>query len=142
MDELLRRIRGILGVSAMWGGLWAVLFAVLFFIIGVFDPDTIDPGETLGLLVTIGATFGLVSGVSFAVLLAAAEGRKTLAELSPLRVALWGALATSVLPLLSPADDRMLVFLCPIGAALTAASVALAKRAELAAPAEAPRLTE
>lgn len=44
------------------------------------------------------------------------------------------------IPLVTPVDNSMLVILCPVGAVLAAASVAVAKRAELNASAEQPKL--
>ena len=80
-----------------------------------------------------GAIFGFVSGVGFGVLLSLAEGRKAIRDLSLRRAALWGMLGTAVFPLLTPVDNGMLFIVCPIGAGLAAASVAVAKRAELGA---------
>jgi hypothetical protein len=120
---------------------WAAIFTALVLIAGLVDPDSIDPGDgPLIRVAGIGAVFGLVSGVGFGLLLSLAEGREAIRDLSLSRAALWGMLGTAAYPLLTPVDDGMLLIVCPIGAALAAASVAVAKRAELGASPEQPQL--
>jgi len=140
MGAFLRRCRGALGIGVTWGAVWAAIFAALAVIIGLVDPDSIDPGEGPIQVAGIGAVFGFVSGVGFGVLLSLAEGRKAIRDLSLGRAALWGMLGTAAFPLLTPVNNSMLLFVCPIGAALAAASVAVAKRAELRASPELPKL--
>ncbi|HJQ65954.1 MAG TPA: hypothetical protein VJ816_06240 [Gemmatimonadales bacterium] len=141
MKDFLRKCRGILGMGVTWGVVWGAVFAALSLIVGLVDPDVIDPGEGPIPVAGIGAIFGFVSGSAFGLLLSLAEGRKAIAELSTGRAAVFGALGTALFPLLTPVDNSMLIILCPIGAGLAAATVALAKRAELAAAAEQPKLT-
>ncbi|MCI0434518.1 MAG: hypothetical protein L0271_12890 [Gemmatimonadetes bacterium] len=133
MSHLFRRVRGALGLAATWGLVWGAIFAILGVIVGIVDPGSIDAGEGPIRIAGIGAIFGLVSGAVFGVVLSLAERGKSIPELSLKRVALWGALATAVYPLLTPVDNGMLFFLCPIGAALAAGLVAAAKKAELTA---------
>ena len=140
MGAFLKRCRGALGIGVTWGAAWAAIFAAVALIIGLVDPDSIDPGEGPIRVAGIGAVFGLVSGAGFGVLLSVAEGRKAIRDLSLSRAALWGALGTAAFPLLTPVDNSMLLIVCPIGAALAAASVAVAKRAELGASPEQPKL--
>ena len=139
MRAFLRKCRGILGTGVTFGAAWAAIFAALALIIGVVDPDSIDPGEE-PIITGIGAMFGLIAGVLFGVLLSVAERRKTLRELSIGRAALWGALATAAYPLLTPVANSIVFFVCPIGAGLAAATVALAKKGELSTPLEQPKL--
>jgi hypothetical protein len=139
MRAFLRKCRGMLGVAITWGAVWAAVFALIAFVIGIFDPDSIDPGEGPLPISGIGAVFGAVSGIVFGVLLALAERRKTLEDLSLIRVALWGAVATAVYPLLTPVPNGMLVFVCPIGAALAVGLVAFAKKGRVAVPHETPQ---
>lgn len=141
MRTFLRRCRGALGFGVTWGVAWAAIFGALGLIIGVVDPDSIDPGEEPIRIAWIGALLGFVSGGAFAVLLSLADGRKTIRRLSLSRAALWGALGSAVFPLLTPANNSMLLFICPIGAALAAGSVAIARRAELRASTELPKLS-
>lgn len=140
MGAFLRKCRGALGIAATWGTVWAAIFAALGLTIGLLAPDSIDPGEGPVRVAWIGAIYGVVSGAVFAVLLALTEGRKSIRDLSLSRAALWGMLGTAAFPLLTPVDNSMLLILCPIGAALAAASVAVAKRAELNASPEQPKL--
>ena len=140
MRAFLRKCRGALGVAVTWGAVWAAIFAALGLTIGLLDPDSIDPGEGPVRVAWIGAIYGVVSGATFAVLLALGEGRKAIRDLSLGRAALWGMLGTAAFPLFTPVDNSMLIILCPVGAALAAASVAVAKRAELNASPEQPKL--
>ena len=128
-------------MGVTWGVVWGAVFAVLSLIVGIVDPASIGPGEGPIPVAGIGAVFGFVSGSAFGLLLSLAERRKAMAELSTGRAAVFGALGTALFPLLTPVDNSMLIILCPIGAGLAAASVALAKKAELAAPGEQPKLT-
>jgi hypothetical protein len=136
----LRWWRGFLGTGLTWGVMWGAVFATIGLIVGIVDPDSIDPGEGPGRIAAIGALYGLVSGAVFSLILSIAERRRAIGELSLARTAVWGAVAAAVFPLLTPAANSMLVFLCPIGAALAAGSVTLAKRAVLRAPVEQPKL--
>ena len=140
MRKFLRKVRGALGIGATWAVAWAAIFAGLAFVIGIFDPDSIDPGETPLRVGAIGGLFGFISGVAFGATLALADGRKALSKLSVGRAALWGALGTALFPLLTTVSNSMLILVCPIGAALAAGSVAIAKRAELRASREMPTL--
>ena len=140
MDEFLRRCRGVLGTGVTWGVAWGAIFAAIFVAIAILDPDSIDPGEGPLMGIGIGAFFGFVSGVGTGVLLSLAERGKSIRDLSLARTAVWGALATAVFPLLTPVDNSELLIVCPIGGALAAAMVAAAKRAEIGASAEPPRL--
>lgn len=133
MRAFLRKCRGALGLGVTWGVAWAAIFTAIAVVIGIFDPDSIDPGEGPLQIGVIGAIFGFVSGIAFGATLALADGRKVLSKLSVGRAALWGAIGTAAFPLLTPVSNSMLIILCPIGAALAAGSVAIAKRAELRA---------
>jgi len=128
MRAVLRKCRGALGLGLTWSVAWAAIFALLAVVVGVVDPDSIDPGEGPLRVAGIGAVFGLISGAGFGLLLSMAEGRKMLRGLSVWRAALWGALGTAAFPLLTSVDNRMLYLVCPIGAALAASWVAIAKR--------------
>lgn len=141
MVAFLRRCRGALGVGVTWGAVWAAIFAALALVIGFVDPDQIDAGEGPIAVAGVGAVFGFVSGAAFAVLLSLAEGRKTIRDLSLGRAALWGALGTAAFPLLTPVGNEVLFIVCPVGAALAAASVAVAKRAQLGVSPGQPNLS-
>ena len=140
MRAFLRRCRGALGIALTWGAVWAAVFAAAALIIGIVDPDSIDPGEGPLWVAPIGAVFGFVSGAVVAILVALAEGRKSIRDLSVLRAALWGLLATAAYPLLTPVAESIVLIFGPIGAAIAAALVAVVKKADLAASAERPEL--
>ncbi len=136
--NLLRKLRGILGIGVTWGTVWVVIGTALGLIVRVVDPDSIDPGEGLA-MVRVFATIGFISGVGFAGLLSLAEARKTILDLPLGRVALWGLLGGAVVPLLVGLPDQLFIF-CPLGALSATASVAIARRGQLPAPEQAELL--
>jgi hypothetical protein len=101
---LLRRLRGVLAMALLWALAWALVaaavgwwrgqraHAVVVFRDGVRIPVT--AGTWAFESAQLGTVIGLVSGVSFALLLMIAERRRgSASELPRGRVALWGALA-------------------------------------------------
>jgi ABC-type Fe3+-siderophore transport system permease subunit len=135
MRAFLRRLRGGLAISLTWAAVWALIFAAIGVVIGFFDPDSIDPGEEPYRVALVGAGFGFLSGAIFSVLLATGDRRKKIRDLSLVRVALWGFLGTAVYPLLMPVGDEAVLIFGPVGAALAAGLVAIAKKAERGASA-------
>jgi hypothetical protein len=134
MDALLRKLRGLMGVGLTWGILWAMVMAAIGVIFWVVDPDSIDPGEGPLIASAIVGFQGFVAGVGFGLLLSFAETRKRMLDLSLIRVAIWGMLASAALPFLTGMPIGMLWFVCLLGAASASASVAIARRAELREP--------
>jgi hypothetical protein len=130
MRGFLRRCRGVVGMGLTWAVAWSALFFTLGVVIGIFDPDSIDPGEEPILIARIGALIGFVAGAGFGLLISLAEARKKLVHLSLMRAGLWGAIASSALPLLTAANDNMIILMAPIGAILGVTSVGVARRAE------------
>ena len=65
MRAFLRKCRGAIGIGVTWAVAWGAIFAALGVIVGIFDPDSIDPGEDPVRIGRIGAIFGFVSGVAF-----------------------------------------------------------------------------
>jgi hypothetical protein len=120
-----------LGLGTTWAVVWGVIFGTLGIVIGILDPASIDPGEDPLRIAGYGAAFGFISGVAFGGILALGEHRKSIQSLSTGRAALWGALGTSLFPLLTQVDNSMALLFGPIGAALGAAMVAIARRAGL-----------
>jgi len=94
-------------------------------------PEVIDPGETPAYIALVLGTAGVLSGMGFGLVLAALERGRRLREVSLLRVALWGAVGSATIPLLTPVADSMIIFTCPLGALLASASVAIARRPQL-----------
>jgi hypothetical protein len=140
---VLRWLRGLMGV-----GLWGVIGAGIGFVLGVLDPmlgEFSNPAVVWGL--GMGA-YGFVSGLGFGGLLSLREGSKTVGELSLPRVGIWGVLGSMAVPLLfgalgtfdagtTMADvlGAMLVT-GSLGGTFASGSVAIARRAEIAAPEE------
>ncbi len=83
MRKWLRRIRGSLGTGFTWAAAW---FAVGFVPRWVFGVQTDLPFPLLF------GGLGFIAGATFSGLLMLTEGRRRLDQLSPPRVALWGAL--------------------------------------------------
>lgn len=101
MSNILRRLRGIFGMGLVWSFVWAVAGAA----IGAFEsfvlgraPPQLGPRIVVASSVQW-ATYGFVLGTLFTIVLAIAERRRTLEQLSTWRLAVWGALAGTVLPL-------------------------------------------
>src|SRR5262245_7837483 len=101
----MRRTRGILFMAALWGLTWATI-GVLIGLIKWYRGDLVDVLPTplsmaIPLILAYSRWFGTagaINGCFFAVLLSVAERKQSLATLSLARFALWGALATLVLP--------------------------------------------
>jgi len=131
MKAIRRKVRGVLGVALTWGFLWWAIGLTVGLVIGVVDPDSIDPGEEPIVVGWIIGFVGFLSGLAFGLLLSLAEHRKTVLDLSLPRVALWGILGAAAPLLLTGMPDGMVVVTCPLGAIFAAASVAVARRGEL-----------
>lgn len=82
MQKLLRRIRGSIGMGLTWGAVWSIA-GMAMNVATRFQADAPFP------LVFFVA--GFLAGNVFSVLLALAEGRRRLDELSLKRFASWGA---------------------------------------------------
>jgi hypothetical protein len=131
MTDLLRRLRGALGIGLTWGVSWAALGALLGVIVGIVRPSEIDPGEGPATIARVLGLVGLISGVGFAALLSLAERRKSLGELSLVRAALWGFLGAAAIPALTGADATMGLISGSLGALFATGSIATARRRQL-----------
>lgn len=129
MNTQLRKLRGVISISLIWGILWAVVFGIIATIIGIVDPDSIDPGEEPVIIALMGGAFGAVSGVAFGILLALAESGRDIRNFSLLRAALWGMLSAAVFPLLAGKYNQVLV-MCPIGIVVALTLAAISRKAE------------
>ena len=111
--------------TSVSGAVFGTLMFLLGTVIGVVDPDSIGPGEEPYRLGAIVGGVGFLCGASFALLLAWAERRKPIAKLSVARAAIWGALGAAAFPALGgmPHVANILMFVCPLGAALASATV-------------------
>ncbi len=136
MRKWLRRIRA----AVTTGLLWAVPWAVVAVLIGM----VVDPDESMDeMWFLIGAYPGFLGGVLFSIVLAVAERRRSLNEMSVRRFAAWGAVAglvIGVLPFMlgTPSADIDVARLATVvigsftlmSAASAAGSLALARRGE------------
>jgi hypothetical protein len=86
MKDVLRRIRGAVGMGLAWAMVWAPIAVLAGLII---DPD----GSMDEMWPAIGAYPGFLSGVVFSALIGIAEGRRGLGELALVRAGAWGAAA-------------------------------------------------
>lgn len=87
-----------LGIGLVFGCLWLASGLLFGSVVGIVDPDSIDPGDLQGMVLIFGS-MGLLSGVLFAVLTALVERGTPPAGLSLLRTLLWGTLATAIVQL-------------------------------------------
>ena len=100
--SLTRRIRGLLGMALTWGVLGAVVGIPLYAV--VFRVWNFTPAHTRRLLTTftlwegLSFTWGVACGLSFGIVLLALERRRPLHQLTPARVAAWGAVAGALFP--------------------------------------------
>lgn len=141
MNNLLRKLRGMLGMGLTWAVGWTIVMFMIGTIISIVDPDSIDPGEEPWRMAGIIALAGFLSGAAFAAIFASAERRRKIRELSVLRSAFWGALGGAALPLLTSVNDSVLSTTMPLGALFAASTVAIARRAALREPEGTERLT-
>jgi hypothetical protein len=152
MRGLLRQLRGLLGVGMTWGVMWGVIGAGIGVMVSVatgqpWTWSVFDWSIGMGL-------YGLVSGFGFGALLSLREARRTLLELSLPRSAAWGVLGALAVPLLFGAlgtFEAGTTVMDVVGAVLVTgalgglfapASIAVARRAELASRSERELLEE
>lgn len=134
MRKWLRRIRGAVGMGLTWALVWAPVAVLIGLAV---DPD----GSMDEMWVAIGAIPGFLGGIVFSAVLAIAERRRRLDQLSLPRFAAWGAVAgllVGSLPFVigDPTDEVPLWLLAGtvigtitlLSAASAAGSLALARR--------------
>lgn len=130
MNKLLRKLRGVMSIGLIWGILWVAFVNVLGMVIWVIHPDDIDPGEGPLVFSAIFGMVGLISGIGFGILLSFAESGKTIRDIWLPRAAIWGMLGSAAFPLLTGREDQVFI-MCPLGAVIATALVAIARRATL-----------
>jgi hypothetical protein len=97
-STILRRSRGVLVTAVSWALLWLPV-GLLDVLIERAPPECLYcPSNWWVLFLGIWSLTGAVSGAAFAVVLMIAERRHSLAELSMLRIATWGAIGAAVVP--------------------------------------------
>ncbi|HTL94343.1 MAG TPA: hypothetical protein VL157_02295 [Gemmatimonadaceae bacterium] len=146
LPPIVRRLRGVARMARLWSVAW--LPAGVALVTLVFRPSVSDePGSSwnwrlMAIRLVVWCTWGALSGAVFAVALMLAERRRGLAELSMTRTAVWGAVGSASAPAVlmtiayfeaGPREPLpYLIFVAAtasLGAAMAAASLALARRA-------------
>ena len=149
--SFISRVRGVLGIAALWGGVGSVVGSMLGVLAGLTGVAPLGEAILSG-AVGMGS-LGAMLGTAFAGVLTLAEKRRTLADLTPGRAAAWGGIAGAAIPVvillvsagsivgarltLSEFLGGLLIGAATyggLGASLAAGSVALAKRAGTALP--------
>lgn len=125
MKKGLEDLRRLLGIGLIWGILWAALAAASGTVIGLIDPEDIDPGEEPIVLAPMIGLVGLICGVVFGSLLPIVERRKTILELPLMRVAMWGILVSAALPLATGKGIPEMLVTGPLGAVSAIASAVI-----------------
>lgn len=126
---ILRKLRGIAGMSLVWSAAFVAFWLLLGTIIRMVDPPSIDAGEGPLAMAPLFALLGAIAGTLFGITLAFGERRRTLAELKLPRMALWGAIGGAALPLLLGKPLGNVAVFAPLGALLSSGSLLLARRA-------------
>jgi hypothetical protein len=104
------------------------MFTFLIGVVSIFVPIRGDAGP-IRMIAIIGWA-GFVSGALFGIALTFAERRKSVGDLSLVRAALWGVMASAVFPLVTGRADQVF-WTCPFGLITSVVSVAIARNAEL-----------
>ena len=128
MGNWMRRVRGAIGIGVVWALAWGAVGGVPRWVFG-FNTDAPLP--------LIFGVLGFIAGITFAALLALAEGRRRFDQMSLSRFAGWGALGGILLSALfaraaslSPGDVLVIAPTFALASAACACgSLALARRA-------------
>ena len=88
MRNLLRRVRGAIGMGLTWGVAWAAVGTLPRWVFGI-NADAPFP--------IVFGVLGFLAGMTFSVVLALTEGRRSFEQMSLARFATWGALGGFVL---------------------------------------------
>jgi hypothetical protein len=130
MREMMRRLRGVIGMGVIWGVAWTALGAAVELVLramGAIPPDG-DEGPLLILRVL--GTAGFISGAGFAAMLSFLERGRTIRGISLSRVAVCG----TVIPLLTSVGDGLAFWTLPFGALLATSTILIARRVEVRSP--------
>jgi hypothetical protein len=123
-----RTLRSVFELGLIWGILWASLTILAGTILGRLDPNQIDAGEEPLVLAPFIGLVGLLCGVVFGGLMSTVERGKPIADLSLVRVAVWGILVCAALPLVAGKGLPEMLVTIPLGAASALTSVAILRK--------------
>lgn len=108
MKLILRRIRGALGMSAMWALSWALLSPLGTLLMRTERGEFFVPSPSLFLLNAVTfAIAGTIGGLIFGICLAT-DARPNLSGLSVKRAAIWGGLSGALFPFAFEVGGRLL----------------------------------
>lgn len=96
--KAIRTLRRVLGIGLAWAILWGAFWTIVMVIIGIVDPDSIDPGDSSAAAAALGS-MGLFSGVLFGMLLSIGSRGRADIEPSLARVIAWGVLGSAIVQL-------------------------------------------
>jgi len=94
MDNVFSALRRVFGIGLSWAVLWLGLWVGVGAIIGIVDPDSIDPGDSEGLVKTMGS-MGLLAGLAFGILMSKGRSRPSV-DHSLIRAAAYGLLGSAI----------------------------------------------
>ena len=102
-------MRRVLRTGLVWALLWLTAGSIVGLVVGIVDPDSIDPGEEWLMLVVFGP-MGFLSGVAFAFLLPVLRPRNDDSAPSLVRVLACGVLGSAIaqVPYLGHGDQGLL----------------------------------
>lgn len=136
MNNVISTLRRVSGIGLAWAILWLAFWAIVGVIIGIVDPDSIDPGEGPMVVAAILGPMGLFSGVAFGILLSIGGRGRTAIDLSLIRVAGWGILGSAIVQLAYldhgdldlAANIKMALLFCAFGGVVTMVWLVMARR--------------
>ena len=126
--KLLRSLRSLSGIGLIWGILWVALAISVGTILGMIDPDEIDPGEEPIVLAPMIGLVGFICGVIFGALVSTTERGRPILDVPLSRVAMWGILVSTALPLLTGKGVPEMLVTVPVGALSAMVSVAIVRK--------------
>ena len=135
MENVARTSKRVLGIGFAWGSLWLGFWLILLAIVGVVDPDSIDPGEGAVGMAAIFGPMGLLTGVVFGALLLIRNGNRAAPDVPWTPVVGWGMLATAGVQVLYlghgdaglVANTMMALLFTVVGGVVTTAWLAIAR---------------
>ena len=133
MRTWVKRLRGVIGTATIWGLAWFGV-SLAFWSTKLFGLSALELGLAVGSAAGVGLA-GAITGACFAVVVGIAERRRSFAELTMPRMAVWGAIAGTPLALAVVAEVSFAEWaICAaalglLGACSSAASLTLARSA-------------